>query len=400
MATFPATSYRDATDLAIDASNQLHRVVNEDASTTIQTESGPIPSLRKAIVDNFYFKEPLDWAEGLNETVFNQLRRFTDGFYYYSPFATSTNPVIMGATPTGDPNWVLTQFDSAVAMADALNRTLQSENNAAQSVLNAQQAAFNSEQFALASQQFAEEAERITGITEVGGLVEDALNTYSISTVSPLQGGGGFGSNPSISILPASTTQQGVVQLNDTLTSTSVTEALTAAQGKELNDTKASVTYVESSLENKEDKIAVKNTAFNKNFGTTSDTIAEGNDSRIVNAVQNTTTINGKPLSGDITLTASDIDWEVTTDNVGVISGNKVVWLADSSTAPVTRQLSSEVVELWVRDINGNASLNNIQVVGDVGVTINGNPDETIDANYGWVRYRNINGDFKTVCGG
>jgi hypothetical protein len=96
--------------------------MNEDATSTINTESGPVDSLRKALTDNFYFKTPTDWTQGLDETVFNQLRRFTDGFYYYAPTATSLNPIPMGATPVGDPNWVLTQFDAAVAVADALVR--------------------------------------------------------------------------------------------------------------------------------------------------------------------------------------------------------------------------------------------------------------------------------------
>lgn len=45
-----------------------------------------------------------------------------------------------------------------------------------------------------------------------------------------------------------------------------------------------------------------KNGAFNKNFGTTPNTVAQGNDSRIVNAVPNIRQINGIPLTGNITL--------------------------------------------------------------------------------------------------
>src|SRR5690606_12441592 len=84
-----------------------------------------------------------------------------------------------------------------------------------------------------------------------------------------------------------------------------------------------------------------KNTAFNKNFGTASGTVAQGNDSRINNGqtaygwgnhasagyviggtgstqvrnnsqldaryVQQTRTINGKALSANVTLTAADV---------------------------------------------------------------------------------------------
>lgn len=59
-------------------------------------------------------------------------------------------------------------------------------------------------------------------------------------------------------------------------------------------------------LATKEDKFN-KNDAFNKKFGTSSGTIVQGNDSRIVNAVPNTRKVNGKVLSADITLSAEDI---------------------------------------------------------------------------------------------
>ncbi|HAS6646004.1 TPA: hypothetical protein I7259_20440 [Vibrio parahaemolyticus] len=50
-----------------------------------------------------------------------------------------------------------------------------------------------------------------------------------------------------------------------------------------------------------------KNTAFNKNFGNAAGTVMEGNDSRVVNAVPNTRTINGHALSQNIELTAEDV---------------------------------------------------------------------------------------------
>lgn len=42
-------------------------------------------------------------------------------------------------------------------------------------------------------------------------------------------------------------------------------------------------------------------------FGTEAGTAARGNDSRIVNAVPSSRIVNGKPLSGDISLTAADV---------------------------------------------------------------------------------------------
>ncbi|HBB2900382.1 TPA: hypothetical protein J9755_000216 [Escherichia coli] len=108
--TYPATSLEQGVDLVIFSSNQLHDVINGSATESIETESGLIPTLRKALVDNFFFKSPLDWAQGTNETVFNQLRYFQNGVlsgYYYAPNATLVNPIPMQGTPVGDNNWVL-----------------------------------------------------------------------------------------------------------------------------------------------------------------------------------------------------------------------------------------------------------------------------------------------------
>lgn len=108
--TYPAISFEQAVDLAIFSSNQIGGVVNGDATAEVETENGNIPSLRKALVDNFFFKDPEDWAAGSDETVFNQLRFFSNGVlsaFYYAPTATTSNPVEMGTTPVGDSNWVL-----------------------------------------------------------------------------------------------------------------------------------------------------------------------------------------------------------------------------------------------------------------------------------------------------
>lgn len=112
--TYPATSLEQAVDLTIFASNQIGSVVNGDAQSTVATENGDIPTLRKALIDNFYFKTPIDWKSGTNETVFNQLRYFANGIlsgYYYAPRATTANPIPMGASPSGDSNWVLYQLE-------------------------------------------------------------------------------------------------------------------------------------------------------------------------------------------------------------------------------------------------------------------------------------------------
>lgn len=110
---YPATTFTQAVELTIFASNQLHDVINGDALTTVETENGDIPTLRKALVDNFYFKTPINWVEGESSTVFNQLYYFdgtlaTSG-WYYAPQATLDNPIAMGSTPLDDDNWRLYQ---------------------------------------------------------------------------------------------------------------------------------------------------------------------------------------------------------------------------------------------------------------------------------------------------
>ena len=50
-----------------------------------------------------------------------------------------------------------------------------------------------------------------------------------------------------------------------------------------------------------------KHTAFNKNFGTTEGTVVQGNDTRVVHAVQISRTINGHALNADITLSPADV---------------------------------------------------------------------------------------------
>ena len=108
--TFPAQNFEDAVSNTITASDQLHRVINGTATETINTESGMIPSLRKALVDNFYFITPIPWKQGEKEEVFNQLRLFTDGSWWYAPSATEITPIPMGVSPHTDLNWVLSSI--------------------------------------------------------------------------------------------------------------------------------------------------------------------------------------------------------------------------------------------------------------------------------------------------
>lgn len=108
--TYPATNSKEASELLIDVSNQMHEIVNEDATTEVMTESGLVPSVRKALADTFLFQDPIAWNQGNDETAFNQLRTFNDNIYW-APTATTLNPIPMGATPIGDSNWKLAPVD-------------------------------------------------------------------------------------------------------------------------------------------------------------------------------------------------------------------------------------------------------------------------------------------------
>lgn len=123
---YPATSFDQAVDLTIYASNQLGDVINGDATSVVSTESGDIPTLRKALIDNFYFKNPIQWNPGNTNTVFNQLYVFdTDNInkgWYYAPTATLSNPILMGTTPVGDANWKLYSLVSKETNIEAIAR--------------------------------------------------------------------------------------------------------------------------------------------------------------------------------------------------------------------------------------------------------------------------------------
>ena len=104
--TYPATNSNEAVELVIDAANQMHQVINGAANETVPTESGNIPSVRKAIADSLVFLEPKPWVQGESETNFLQIRSFNNELYW-APSATDRNPIPMGVTPVGDSNWKL-----------------------------------------------------------------------------------------------------------------------------------------------------------------------------------------------------------------------------------------------------------------------------------------------------
>ena len=119
---YPATSLAQAVDLTIEDANLLHDVINADSTTTIEVDDGPIPSLRKSLIDNFYYIDPIAWNNGSPVTKFNQLVKFTDGTLWLAPTASTTNPILMGVTPVGDSLWKLSLYSADIqAIARSLN---------------------------------------------------------------------------------------------------------------------------------------------------------------------------------------------------------------------------------------------------------------------------------------
>lgn len=108
-----ALTYQESVEQTITAGEQIHQIVNGTATTEVTVEDGSkVPSIRKALLDNFYFKDPIAWQVGQTENVFNQIRQFTDGSWWYAPSATASNPISMGSTPVGDPLWMIYDFDA------------------------------------------------------------------------------------------------------------------------------------------------------------------------------------------------------------------------------------------------------------------------------------------------
>lgn len=120
-----ALTYQAAVEQTITAGEQIHQIVNGTATTEVTVEDGSkVPSIRKALLDNFYFKEPIAWQVGQTEEVFNQLRKFTDGSWWYAPSATAGNPISMGSTPVGDSLWKIYDFDAIGKLEPRIDESL------------------------------------------------------------------------------------------------------------------------------------------------------------------------------------------------------------------------------------------------------------------------------------
>lgn len=120
-----ALTYQESVEKTITAGEQIHQIVNGTATTEVTVEDGSkVPSVRKALLDNFYFKDPIAWQVGQTENVFNQLRQFTDGSWWYAPSATASNPVSMGSTPVGDSLWKIYDFDAIKKLEPRVNEAL------------------------------------------------------------------------------------------------------------------------------------------------------------------------------------------------------------------------------------------------------------------------------------
>ena len=104
------TLFENAVDQVIVDSERLHNVVNGTAVEEVITEDGSvIPTIRKAMLDNIYFKTPpLPWTVGATCTVFNQLYAFKSAAgtqWFYAPSASMDNPVRLPADPTESGYW-------------------------------------------------------------------------------------------------------------------------------------------------------------------------------------------------------------------------------------------------------------------------------------------------------
>ena len=122
-----------------------------------------------------------------------------------------------------------------------------------------------------------------------------------------------------------------------------------------------------------------KNTAFNKNFGTTAGTVAEGDHTHpavttsSIGAVPTSRTVNGKPLSANITLAKTDVGLG-SVDNTS--DANKPVSTA-MNTALAAKVPTS-------RTVNGKALSSNVNLSAvDVGAEAAFNKNTAFNKNFG-----------------
>lgn len=119
------------------------------------------------------------------------------------------------------------------------------------------------------------------------------------------------------------------------------------------------------------------------NFGTSSGTIVQGNDSRVVNAVPNTRQVNGHALTADVTLSASDVSAVPTSRTVNghALSSNVTLTKGD-----ITNLGDSDIPTFAGIDVTGNgiqyaASGNRIKLIwngANVKVYVDGSAQGTI----------------------
>lgn len=99
-----------AVDQLVEDSERMHKIVNGTVSETVIVEDGSeIPTIRKALLDNVYFKTPPQpWIAGTQATVFNQLYAFTSSagtFWWYAPGASPSTPVTLPTNPSTSTAW-------------------------------------------------------------------------------------------------------------------------------------------------------------------------------------------------------------------------------------------------------------------------------------------------------
>lgn len=102
---YPAVTLQQATDLVVRAANDLSQVINGLATGEVELCDGDvIPTLRKALLDNFYFLPAIPYVQGTTNEVYNQLYIYED-YLIYSPAATASNPITLVEFPLSSGDW-------------------------------------------------------------------------------------------------------------------------------------------------------------------------------------------------------------------------------------------------------------------------------------------------------